>query len=92
MRTLPGVWQVNTCDHMALIADVVCHTRFLSRALPLNMTFLAACNPYRRRRAAAAAASGSASSALEAQTTGADTVRTRLARPTPPPPPSAGSI
>ena len=41
--------EVNTCDHLGLLADVICHKMFLGKHLPPNLIILAACNPYRLR-------------------------------------------
>ena len=41
--------EINTCDHLGLISDVMCHHSLLGRQLPKNLVFLAACNPYKLR-------------------------------------------
>ena len=41
------VAQVNTCAHMGLIAEAVCHHSLRGRRLPRNLHVLAALNPYR---------------------------------------------
>lgn len=52
------VTQINTCSHLALLSDIVCHKRFLGERLPGNLSFVAAVNPYRLRRGAPAGAAG----------------------------------
>ncbi|CAE7943225.1 rnf213a [Symbiodinium sp. KB8] len=41
--------EVNTCEHMGLITEVLCHHRALGESLPDSLTLLAACNPYRKK-------------------------------------------
>ena len=41
--------EVNTCDHLGLLSEVICHRRLSGRKLSRNIVFLAACNPYRER-------------------------------------------
>ena len=41
--------EINTCDHLGLICDVMCHHTLFGRPLPKNLVFLAACNPYELR-------------------------------------------
>ena len=41
--------EINTCDHLGLISDIMCHHSLLGRPLPKNLVFLAACNPYKLR-------------------------------------------
>ncbi|KAJ8319134.1 hypothetical protein KUTeg_004225, partial [Tegillarca granosa] len=41
--------EINTCDHLGLICDIVCHHKCLGTALAPNIVFMAACNPYRLR-------------------------------------------
>lgn len=41
--------EINTCDHLGLISDVMCHHSLLGRPLSKNLVFLAACNPYKLR-------------------------------------------
>ncbi|XP_028397453.1 LOW QUALITY PROTEIN: uncharacterized protein LOC114521280 [Dendronephthya gigantea] len=41
--------EINTCDHLGLIADIMCHHSLLGRPLSKNLVFLAACNPYKLR-------------------------------------------
>ncbi|XP_028396213.1 uncharacterized protein LOC114520186 [Dendronephthya gigantea] len=38
--------EINTCDHLGLINDIMCHRTLLGYSLPKNLVFLAACNPY----------------------------------------------
>lgn len=48
-----GVWlfldEINTCDHLGLISDVICHHQCKGKQLAPNLNILAACNPYRLR-------------------------------------------
>ncbi|PAA67120.1 hypothetical protein BOX15_Mlig008706g1 [Macrostomum lignano] len=37
---------INTCEHLGMLKEIVCHRRFLDRELPCNLRFIAACNPY----------------------------------------------
>lgn len=41
--------EINTCDHLGLICDVLCHHHCKGKSLAPNLKFLAACNPYRLR-------------------------------------------
>ena len=41
--------EINTCDHLGLINDIMCHHSLLGRPLSKNLVFLAACNPYKLR-------------------------------------------
>jgi hypothetical protein len=41
--------EINTCDHLGLISDIMCHHSMLGRPLSKNLVFLAACNPYKIR-------------------------------------------
>ena len=41
--------EINTCDHLGLISDIVCHHSLLGQPLSKNLVFLAACNPYQIR-------------------------------------------
>ncbi|XP_028413793.1 uncharacterized protein LOC114536639 [Dendronephthya gigantea] len=41
--------EINTCDHLGLINDIMCHHSMLGRRLSNNLVFLAACNPYKLR-------------------------------------------
>lgn len=38
--------EINTCEHLGVINDVICHRSLLGAALPTNLVFMAACNPY----------------------------------------------
>lgn len=38
--------EINTCDHLGLIAELICHRSYLGKPLPENLIILAACNPY----------------------------------------------
>eukprot|EP01050_Picozoa_sp_SAG11_P002661 SAG11_NODE_137_length_15114_cov_2.297303_5_plen_284_part_00 len=46
--------EVNTCSHMGLISEIVCHRSLGGKRLPERVKVLAALNPYRRRPAAEA--------------------------------------
>ena len=39
--------EINTCDHLGLLNEIVCHHRCKGKFLPANLVFVAACNPYR---------------------------------------------
>lgn len=41
--------EVNTCPHMGLLNDIICHRSLLGIDLPSNIRILAALNPYRKR-------------------------------------------
>ena len=41
--------EINTCDHLGLINDIMCHHSMLGRPISKYLVFLAACNPYRLR-------------------------------------------
>ena len=41
--------EINTCDHLSLISDIMCHHFLLGRPLSKYLVFLAACNPYTER-------------------------------------------
>ncbi|CAE7349564.1 RNF213 [Symbiodinium sp. CCMP2592] len=41
--------EVNTCDHMGMITEIICHHRVFGKALPTKVKILAACNPYRKK-------------------------------------------
>ncbi|XP_069124642.1 uncharacterized protein [Argopecten irradians] len=41
--------EINTCDHLGIIADLLCHHRYLGKTLLPNISVIAACNPYRLR-------------------------------------------
>lgn len=41
--------EINTCQHLGLIADLICHRQLLGRKLHAGCTLLAACNPYELR-------------------------------------------
>ena len=42
--------EINTCDHLGLINDILCHHSMNGRPLATNLVFLAACNPYKKRQ------------------------------------------
>ena len=41
--------EINTCDHLGLISEIMCHHSLLGRPLSKNLVFIAACNPYQKR-------------------------------------------
>ena len=41
--------EINTCDHICLLSDIICRRKLGPVSLPPNLTLLAACNPYRLR-------------------------------------------
>ncbi|KAL3859950.1 hypothetical protein ACJMK2_010129 [Sinanodonta woodiana] len=41
--------EINTCNHLGLICDVLCHHTCLGKTLPPNVVVMAACNPYKQR-------------------------------------------
>ncbi|RUP51300.1 LOW QUALITY PROTEIN: hypothetical protein BC936DRAFT_148836 [Jimgerdemannia flammicorona] len=41
--------EVNTCNHLSFVVDIICHRMFLGRPVSRSMKFFAACNPYRLR-------------------------------------------
>ena len=45
--------EINTCDHLGLISEIICHRRIQGRPLPSNLVYIAACNPYYFRPAEA---------------------------------------
>lgn len=38
--------EINTCDHLGLISELICHRTMLGVPLPHNLCLIAACNPY----------------------------------------------
>ncbi|XP_038050110.1 uncharacterized protein LOC119723500 [Patiria miniata] len=42
--------EINTCDHLGLLSEIICHHTCLGEQLPYNLVFLAACNPYSLRK------------------------------------------
>ncbi|XP_038050831.1 uncharacterized protein LOC119723980 [Patiria miniata] len=42
--------EINTCDHLGLLSEIICHQTCLGERLPPNLVFLAACNPYSLRK------------------------------------------
>jgi hypothetical protein len=38
--------EINTCDYLGLINDIICHRSLNGKELPPNLVFVAACNPY----------------------------------------------
>ena len=41
--------EINTCNHLGLINDIICHHRCQDITLAPNLVLMAACNPYRLR-------------------------------------------
>ncbi|XP_046854625.1 uncharacterized protein LOC124447604 isoform X2 [Xenia sp. Carnegie-2017] len=41
--------EINTCHHLGLINEIVCHHTLLGRPISRKLVFLAACNPYKLR-------------------------------------------
>ena len=41
--------EINTCDHLGLLSDIICHHEMNGRPLLRNVIFIAACNPYMLR-------------------------------------------
>ena len=41
--------EVNTCEHVAFIADFICHRQIFGKNIAPNIKIIAACNPYRHR-------------------------------------------
>ena len=52
-NTKEKIWlfldEINTCDHLGLINNIICHHSMLGRPLSKKLVFLAACNPYKLR-------------------------------------------
>ena len=52
-RSRQLVWvfldEINTCDYLGSINEIMCHRTLRGKALPSNLVFIAACNPYRLR-------------------------------------------
>lgn len=38
--------EINTCDHLGLLTELMCNNSMLGTKLPRNIVLLAACNPY----------------------------------------------
>jgi len=41
--------EINTCNHMGLLTEIICHRSCSGEHLPRNLVLIAACNPYRLR-------------------------------------------
>ena len=41
--------EINTCDHISFLSDMICRRKLGPVSLPPNLSLLAACNPYRLR-------------------------------------------
>jgi hypothetical protein len=50
-RVLAFLDEVNTCDHLGLITELLCSSRLNGRRVHSGVTFIAAVNPYRLRAA-----------------------------------------
>lgn len=52
-RRKQTVWvfldEINTCDYLGTINEIMCHRTIRGKPLPSNLVFIAACNPYRLR-------------------------------------------
>jgi len=50
-KTEDEVWlffdEINTCNHIGLLADLIAHRMFLGKPILPNIRLFAACNPYR---------------------------------------------
>eukprot|EP00899_Mesostigma_viride_P025224 jgi/Mesvir1/5887/Mv00659-RA.1 len=53
--------EINTCDHLGLVASILCHRRLQGRAVDPRVRLLAACNPYRLQQGASSQPSVSSS-------------------------------
>ncbi|RUS21204.1 hypothetical protein BC937DRAFT_93350 [Endogone sp. FLAS-F59071] len=42
--------EINTCDHLGMLANLICDRVLVGREIHENIRLLAACNPYRRRK------------------------------------------
>lgn len=41
--------EINTCDYLGTINEIMCHRTIRGKPVPSNLVFIAACNPYRLR-------------------------------------------
>ncbi|CAG8547803.1 405_t:CDS:2, partial [Scutellospora calospora] len=41
--------EINTCNHIGLLSDLLAHRRWLGKEIHYNIRIFAACNPYRKR-------------------------------------------
>ena len=52
-ETSQSIWvfldEINTCNHLGLINEILCHHSMDGQPLATNLVFLAACNPYEKR-------------------------------------------
>ena len=52
-KRVKEVWvfldEINTCEYLGTINEIICHRRVKGKSLMPNITFIAACNPYRLR-------------------------------------------
>ena len=59
-----SVWlfydEINTCDHLHLLTDIICRRQLNGVRLAPNLVFIAACNPYRESKSKVAGAGLSA--------------------------------
>lgn len=58
IKVLAFLDEVNTCDHLGLISELVCRSELLGRPVHAGVSFVAAVNPHRLRTAAAARGAG----------------------------------
>jgi hypothetical protein len=42
--------EINTCEHLGVISNLICNNKIMHRHISCNVTFAAACNPYKLRR------------------------------------------
>ncbi|XP_048242688.1 uncharacterized protein LOC124148338 [Haliotis rufescens] len=42
--------EINTCDHLGILNELLCHHKFKGQKLPPNLSIMAACNPYKIRK------------------------------------------
>ncbi|XP_067665929.1 uncharacterized protein [Haliotis asinina] len=42
--------EINTCDHLGILNELLCHHSFKGQILPPNLAIMAACNPYKTRK------------------------------------------
>ena len=52
-ESMEHIWifldEINTCDHLGLVNEILCHHSMGGQPLATNLIFLAACNPYKKR-------------------------------------------
>ena len=50
--------EINTCDYLGTINEIMCHRSIQGRPLSPNLVFIAACNPYRIRKSGSMTTAG----------------------------------